>query len=101
MNTKRILTYDLPEIQRKVAAGQYRVTRSAFEGAAALGMDESDVTACVLGLTRADFYKSMEAAKVPGLWQDVYRSRYQGEVLYVKLQVAVQGDAVVISFKGL
>lgn len=101
MSTKRIPTYDLSEIQRSVAAGQYRVTRSALDGASALGMDESDVVACVLGLTRANFYKSMEAGKAPGLWQDVYRPNYQGEALYVKLQVAVPGAAVVISFKEL
>jgi hypothetical protein len=42
----------------------------------------------------------MESDATPGLWQDVYRPVYNKTALYVKLQIAVDGDAVVISFKA-
>lgn len=54
---------------------------------------------CVLALTGADFYKTMESDAEPGRWQDVYRPTYGQTALYVKLQIAVDGDAIVISFK--
>ncbi len=101
MNPKRIPTYDLSEIQRQIKAGRYVVTRSSRDGAQLLGMDESDVLACVGALTRADFYKSMPALVLPGTWHDVYRPTYLGQALYVKLQQRVNGFAVVISFKEL
>lgn len=93
-------TYSLLDIQRRVAAGAFVITLSAREGAARASFDERDILACVLGLTR-DFYKSMEANTHPGLWQDVYRPTFQGTPLYVKLQISVAENAVVISFKEL
>jgi len=41
----------------------------------------------------------MESEKRPGLWQDVYRPRFAGFALYVKVQLAPATGAVVISFK--
>lgn len=99
MKGKRAPTYDLSEIQRKVAAGDFRVTFSARDGAALLGFQESDIARCVTALRPTDFYKSMEAEQASGLWQDVYRPTFEGIALYVKLQVALRGKAVVISFK--
>ena len=45
------------------------------------------------------FYKSMEADKCPGLWQDVYHLSYKGTWLYIKLQKLPDGRAVVVQFK--
>lgn len=92
-------TYDLAEVQRKMRAGEYRVTTSARDAAALLGFQESDIERCIASLRRMDFYKSMEAERAPGLWQDVYRPTFEGVALYVKVQIAVRGNAVVISFK--
>jgi motility quorum-sensing regulator / GCU-specific mRNA interferase toxin len=100
MKPRRSPTYDLARIQERVKAGQYRITFSARLGAGALGFTESDIVRAVLSLRPGDFYKSMEAEAAPGLWQDVYRPRFAGVALYVKLQIEVRGDAVVISFKG-
>ncbi len=91
--------YDLSDIQRKVSKGEFRITFSARAGAALLGLGEAEIVRCVLDLRQSDFYKSMEAEKAPGLWQDVYRPVFEGLVLYVEVQIAIQGDAVVISFK--
>jgi motility quorum-sensing regulator/GCU-specific mRNA interferase toxin len=89
------------EVQRRVAAGAVVITMSAREGAARASFDERDILACVLGLTPRDFYKSMAANTHPGLWQDVYRPTFEGTALYVKLQISLIDDAVVISFKEL
>ena len=99
--TAPVPTYDLAEIQLKVRAGLYWITHSARSGAAAVGLSEHDVVACVLSLTASDFYKTMVSDAVPGLWQDVYRPTYEQMALYVKLQIELDGDAVVISFKAL
>jgi motility quorum-sensing regulator/GCU-specific mRNA interferase toxin len=90
-------TYALNTIQSLIRSGRYRVTLSAKQGAQEMGMDTADMETCVLGLTARDFYKTMPAEKVQGLFQDVYRPRFQGWDVYLKLQIT--GDAVVISFK--
>ncbi|MQA91340.1 MAG: hypothetical protein GEU90_14110 [Gemmatimonas sp.] len=54
---------------------------------------------CVLRLRRVEFYKSMPAKRIPGLWQDVYRPQRAGVSLYVKLQISRAEFVVVISFK--
>ena len=67
--------------------------------AALLGFDEGDIVETVLELRPPDFYKSMEAERRPGLWQDVYRASRRGFRLYVKLQLGFDGYAVVIQFE--
>lgn len=92
-------TYDLGRIQRLVADGRYRITRSALRGAEHLGITPAGVEDATSALTVADFDKSMPAKKVPGLWQEVYRPTYAGRTLYLKLQVATDGIVVVVAFK--
>lgn len=94
-------TYDLAVIQQLVGQGPLSrvITSSALEGAALLSLDISNIVDVVLALTEADFYKSMESEASPGLWQDVYRHRYLGIELYIKLQLSPDGRAVVIQFK--
>lgn len=92
-------TYDLERIKALVAEGQLVITLSALRGARFIGMDEEAIVDVVLALQSADFYKTMPAEKLPGLWQDVYRPNFYGFDLYVKLQIT--GQAVVISFKRL
>jgi hypothetical protein len=62
-------------------------------------MDEPDVISAVLELSPTCFYKSMEAARCLGLWQDVYHHEHGGVELYIKLQLARDGRAVVVQFK--
>lgn len=92
-------SHDLSAIQAAMRARLYVILRGARDGAAELHLDEADVCACVLGLDGGDFYKTMESDKRPGLWQDVYRPRYAGYALYVKVQLDARSGAVVISFK--
>jgi motility quorum-sensing regulator/GCU-specific mRNA interferase toxin len=94
--------YDLEEVQRLVGQGviSSRITMAATLGAAELGMREADIVAAVLALTPACFYKSMEAEKETGLWQDVYHLQREGAELYIKLQINAAGLAVVIQCKA-
>ena len=91
--------YPLGDVKKGVGAGRYWITRQAGADAAKASLDESEIKECVLALTDQDFYKTMPSRKFPGMNQDVYRCRYAGLALYVKLQVGRGGEAVVISFK--
>lgn len=93
--------YDLRLLQQLIGQGPITrmITHAAREGGAPLGFDEGGIVEAVLALTPAHFYKSMEAEKWPGLWQDVYRMEYEGIELYIKLQRIPEGRAVVVQFK--
>lgn len=88
-------------VQALVAAGQVRATRSAYDGAADLGIhDLQGMCALVSALTAADFYKSMTTHADHRIWQDVYRPRTaQGRHVYLKLTVI--DDVLIVSFKEL
>lgn len=102
MTEKRRPHYTLTEVKRFIRRVESRrITRSALDGAAVLGLTDEDVVACVLDLMSVDFYKSMTATVDRTLWQDVYRPRYAGVPLYVKIQIVGGKTAVVISFKAL
>lgn len=90
-------SYDLKDVKKRVASGDWVITRKAMEGASGLGMDRHDIADCVAALGAADFHKTMASELRPGTMQDVYRPRYSGHRLYVKVQVT--DCAVVISFK--
>ena len=90
-------TYGLETIKSMIRDGQYRITGSALQGAFALGLDEDNILMAVLDLECEDLYKTMQSRAVPGLWQDVYHIRYNGYLLYIKLQISI--SAIVISFK--
>jgi len=70
-----------------VADGEVSATRSAREGATALGLDFSDMLTVVAALTLTDFYKSMITHADHTMWQDVYRPRTQADDAYLKLMV--------------
>ena len=102
MPERRRPHYALTEVKRLIRSVESRrITRSALNGAAALGLTDADIVTCVLGLTSVDFYKSMAALVDHTLWQDVYRPTYEGFALYVKVQIVDGRTAVVISFKAL
>jgi motility quorum-sensing regulator/GCU-specific mRNA interferase toxin len=64
-----------------------------------MGFDLAGMLDVVIGLTPADFYKSMTTYADHRIWQDVYRpSTHAGDV-YLKLTVV--DDLVIVSFKEL
>jgi len=94
-------TYDLHEVQQLVGQGELScvVTNAALDGAAALGLDRTELIEAVLALDEGNFYKSMPSERFPDLWQDVYHLRFVGIELYIKLQIDSAGFAVVIQCK--
>ena len=69
------------------------------QGADALGMDDAAVVATIQALTMADFEKSMTSVADHRVWQDVYRPKFAGTELYVKLTLDAQKALFLISFK--
>lgn len=82
-----------------VLAGRVRTTRSAREGAFAVGMNLDDMLEVIGALAPTDFHKSMTTHADHTIWQDVYRPRTRFGLLYVKLTVVE--DLLVVSFKEL
>jgi len=96
---KRSPHYPLSTVKALVADASTRcITRTAFEGAAALGIDRHGIVAAVLALKPKNFYKSMTVTDDSRTWQDVYHASHADISLYIKVQV-VEGKGVIISFK--
>jgi hypothetical protein len=91
--------FPLATIQRLVRDGQYSVTRTANETAQALYLNVYDIEACVCGLEEADYSHTLAGERFPGTFQDVYRTRFGGYAIYLKVQIAVPEWVTVISFK--
>lgn len=86
-------------IKALIAEGKVRTTRTAREGATALGFDFDGMLAVILGLTPADFYKSMASHADHKVWQDAYRPNTVAGEVYLKLTVIE--DVLIVSFKEL
>jgi len=89
----------LAVVKALVGEGRVRTTRSAREGATALGLDYDGMLAVVTGLTSSDFYKSMTTNEDHRVWQDVYRPSTAVGDVYLKLTVI--DDVLIVSFKEL
>lgn len=94
-------TYELSRIQAIVRhdASELNVTRTAAATAREILCGSEDIIECVLSLTAAHFYKTMPADKKPDRYQDVYKVRFHGYAVYLKLQLTARDEVVVISFK--
>ena len=92
--------YDLARIKVLITQEQYRITTSAIQSAHDMGLYEEDICECIVDyLNATHFYKSMPSERFQRLWQDVYKLRYRGFRIYLKLQIGHTGRSVVISFK--
>lgn len=96
---KRTPHCSLAAVKALVEAGKVRTTHSARAGAAALGFDFPGMTAAVMNLTMAVFYKSMTTHADHTIWQDVYRPDTPAGRVYLKLTVI--DDVLIVSFKEL
>jgi motility quorum-sensing regulator / GCU-specific mRNA interferase toxin len=93
-------TYQLSQIKLLIRELKFSITGTAADEAWALGYEEDDIVKCVLALEPSELHKTMESERIPGLWQDVYRTKLDGKVIYLKLQIEQKyGHAVVIQFK--
>ncbi|MBK9348066.1 MAG: type II toxin-antitoxin system MqsR family toxin [Burkholderiales bacterium] len=89
----------LQVVKALLDAGKFRVTRTARNGAAALGFDYPGMLAVVTALQSSDFYKSMTTHTDHTVWQDVYRAATPLGDVYLKLTVV--DDLLIVSFKEL
>lgn len=64
-----------------------------------MGFDFEGMLAVILGLTPADFYKSMTSHADHKVWQDVYQPNTVVGKVYLKLTVIE--DVLIVSFKEL
>ncbi len=96
---KRTPHCKLTVIKALIAEGKVRTTRTAREGATTLGFDFDGMLAVILGLTPADFYKSMTSHADHTVWQDVYRPNTVAGEVYLKMTVIE--DVLIVSFKEL
>jgi motility quorum-sensing regulator/GCU-specific mRNA interferase toxin len=69
------------------------------QGANDLDMDDSEVVNVIQALTLADFEKSMTSTVDHRIWQDVYKPKVGGRMLYVKFTLDAQQALFLISFK--
>jgi motility quorum-sensing regulator/GCU-specific mRNA interferase toxin len=91
--------YDLASVQALVMElGVLALTKTAIDGARALGLTSSEALAAVAGLSRRQFYKSMTTYGDARVWQDVYHAPLPDRrIAYVKL--CLVADRPVIQFK--
>jgi hypothetical protein len=89
-------------VQSLVARSGVWVTGTARASARALGMDEADIIECLLSLQPAEFRKSDPSTDKPGTVLDVYRPRFRGLPLYVKIRIGATRagqTVIVVSFR--
>ncbi|OAI12850.1 mRNA interferase MqsR [Methylomonas lenta] len=86
-------------VKALITDGKVRTTKTAREGAVALGFYFDGMLAVVLELTPTDFYKSMTTHADHKVWQDVYRPKTAAGEVYIKLTVV--DDVLIVSFKEL
>ncbi len=94
---KRIPHCPLAIVKALLEQGKVRTTHSARQGAAALGLEFSEMLTIVAALQAHDFYKSMTTHADHRVWQDVYRPITPVGALYLKLTVI--DDVLIVSFK--
>lgn len=98
---KRTAHYQLIDAQAVVARhGIDAFTRTAQQGADAMGLTAAQAVAVVLGLKANMLYKSMTSHADHRVWQDVYHAFCpNGRKAYIKL--TLRERVVVIQFKEL
>ncbi|BBK32873.1 hypothetical protein STHU_35070 [Allostella humosa] len=101
---KRRPHHDLTAVQAKFARVEtLELTRSAAQGAHALGFTLSDVVAVVQALKPRDFIKSETAHSPPNprVWHDTYNLPWEELVLYLKFAGETLIDITLTSFKEM
>ena len=96
---KRTPHYDLARVQADVARlGAAAFTKSALDGARAMGLLTSEMLNVIAALTRRDFYKLMTTYADRRVWQDVYHAPTPvRRDAYIK--ITQRDAALVIQFK--
>ena len=94
-------SFNLDEIKNAFLDFRHlNLTRTAWRTVRELGFRRKEIVEVVQSLERKSFYKSMTSYKDYKIWQDVYRTEFDGIRLYVKFTINDEGY-LVISFKEL
>ena len=102
MDRLGVAHYDLNEIKELLKDPDTRIiTQCSRIEAVELGYaSPSDMVNRIQSLSVHEIYKTMESVKIPGLWQDVYRTSDGSIDLYIKIQKSYDGKkGVIIQFK--
>ncbi|CAG2138459.1 mRNA interferase toxin MqsR [Cupriavidus yeoncheonensis] len=95
---KGVAHYPLWRGRELVTAKRVTLTRSARDGAQALGFDMTSLLGVIGTLQPSDFYKSMTTYSDHTVWHDVYRPVTRHGCVYLKLTVSE--GLLVVSFKA-
>jgi len=102
MGIKRRPHHDLTAVKVKFALVEtLEITRSAVEGARALGYALEDIVEAVQALEGGDFIKSETAHSPPNskVWHDTYNLPWDDQWLYLKFAGETLIDLTLTSFK--
>jgi len=92
----------LPAVQARFATVEtLEITRTAVEGARALGYSLEDIVEAVQALEPGDFIKSETAHSPPNsrVWHDTHNLPWDGRRLYLKFAGEMLIDVALTSFK--
>lgn len=95
--------HDLAKVCDAVDDNRIDATLQAIEGALAVGLDVSDIPACLKLLKPDDFHKCQQHERFEQVWLDIYKPRYRDRDLYVKFHEDTFGRPerfIVRSFKA-
>lgn len=104
MAIKRKPHHNLAAVQAKFAQVEtLEITRTAVEGARALGYSLEDLVEAVRELEPGDFIKSETAHSPPNskVWHDTYNMPWDGRRLYLKFAGETLIDVTLTSFKEI
>jgi motility quorum-sensing regulator/GCU-specific mRNA interferase toxin len=100
MPEKETAHYSFREIKGLFSkASRLSATRTAIQGAAALGYGSEEIVAIIQTMEEGHFYKSMTAHHSDAVWQDVYHVPHPDGPLYIKFTDNGGGDLLLLSFK--
>lgn len=95
---KKTAHYSLTSVKELVNKGCVLATRSALNGAAALGLNFSEMKEVIKNLETGDLHKSMTSHASHRIWQDVYHFPSE-EVGDIYIKISVMRDVLIVSFK--
>lgn len=91
-------TYPLARVRDLARVGRLFPSRRAIYDMLGLGFDLVDAQECLAALCLEDFDKTDESTETPGQMMDVYRLRFRGKKVYVKVRITPQAEVRIISF---
>lgn len=100
-NTKAVAHYQLNKIKELIRQGKCYITNKAIENAQGdFNIKPTEIYKYIIRLDNTHFYKSMTCDGDNRMWQDVYHFPVKpNKIAYIKLQISLEDETVVIQFK--